>query len=85
MCPNNADWMANSVDLDQTASSCFDHYGKHASQQSVAGWFHWNLIWLSLMPTDVKKSAYRKIPKYSDTWKIAVIILKFQQCGSVIK
>ena len=29
---------------------------------------------------------YRKIPKlYSDTWKIAVIILKFEQCGSTVE
>ena len=25
-----------------------------------------------------------KTPKYSDTWKNAVIILKFEQCGSSI-
>ena len=28
---------------------------------------------------------YRKIPKYSDTQNIAVIILKFEQCGSTIE
>ena len=30
-------------------------------------------------------SIYRKIPKYSDTRIIAVIILKFEQCGSTIE
>ena len=30
-------------------------------------------------------SDYRKIPKYSDSQNIAVIILKFEQCGSTIK
>ena len=30
-------------------------------------------------------SPTRKIPKYSDTRKIAVIILKFEQCGSTIE
>ena len=28
---------------------------------------------------------YRKIPKYSDSRKIAEIILKFEQCGSIIE
>ena len=28
---------------------------------------------------------YRKIPEYLDTWKIAVIILKVEQCGSTIE
>ena len=28
---------------------------------------------------------YRQTPKYSDTWKIAVIILKFEQNGSTIE
>ena len=28
---------------------------------------------------------YRKIPKNSDTQKIAVLILKFEQCGSTIE
>ena len=27
---------------------------------------------------------YHKIPKYSDTWKIAEITLKFEQIGSTI-
>ena len=30
-------------------------------------------------------SKYRKIPKYSDTQKIVVIILKLEQCGSTIE
>ena len=28
-----------------------------------------------------KEANYLKTPKYSDTWKIAVIILKFEECG----
>ena len=32
-----------------------------------------------------KLDSYRKIPKYSDTRKIAVIILKVEQCGSTIE
>ena len=28
---------------------------------------------------------YRKIPKYLDTQKIAIIILKFEQCGSTLE
>ena len=30
-------------------------------------------------------TGYRKIPKYSDTRKIAVIIPKFEQCGSTVE
>ena len=30
------------------------------------------------------KDKYHKIPKYSDTQKIAVIILEFEQCGSTV-
>ena len=32
-----------------------------------------------------RPSNYCKTGKYSDTWKIAVITLKFEQCGSTIK
>ena len=32
-----------------------------------------------------KKRKYRKTPKNSDTRKIAVIILKFEKCGSTIE
>ena len=28
---------------------------------------------------------YRKIPKYLDIWKISLVILKFEQCGSTIE
>ena len=41
------------------------------------------------MIIDIRKhhasQIYRKIPKYSDTRKIAVIILKFEQSGSIIE
>ena len=33
----------------------------------------------------LQTSEYHKIPKYSDTRKIAVIILKFEQCGTTIE
>ena len=32
-----------------------------------------------------EQTVYRKIPKNSDTRKIAVIILEFEQCGSAIE
>ena len=32
-----------------------------------------------------KYAKYHKIPKYSDTQKIAVMILKFEHCGSNIE
>ena len=37
----------------------------------------------SILSVSLKyRSRYRKIPKYLDARKIAVIILKFEQCGS---
>ena len=36
-------------------------------------------------PSYMTMQSYCKIPKYSDNRKIAVIILKFEQCGSTIE
>ena len=43
-----------------------------------------NMTFILLRTNDVK-SNYGNAPKYSDNRKIAVIILKFEQCVSIIE
>ena len=72
MSPNDADGMANSVDPDQTAPL-------------GAVWSGSALFAQAYLSENLGSLRYPKIPKLTDTCKIAVIILKFEQCGSPVE